>query len=201
MLGPDGIRDALARGVAVPDLAFDRVFPLELRARSPIEWTPVAVAVRLARLLDGAASVLDVGAGAGKACLVGALAGAAAWTGIEQDPVLVDAAAAAAHHLGADRARVALGDALALDWDPFDAIYLFNPFGVLRRASPPGTTFPRFAARANPTQVRRTTAKLAALKPGTRVVTYHGFGGDMPDALTLVARERAASDALALWRR
>jgi predicted RNA methylase len=194
----DAIASSLRRGNAVTDLAFDRVFPLELRTRSAIEWTPVAVAVRVAKLLAGAARVLDVGAGAGKACFVGALAGEASWHGIEQDERLVAASIEAARALAiGDRARVVYGDALSADWTGFDAIYLFNPFGRMR----PTRTFGRFTARANPTQVRRTQAKLAELRAGTRVLTYHGLGGDAPDVLERVASERAASGTLELYTR
>jgi hypothetical protein len=36
---------------------------------------------------------------------------------------------------------------------------------------------------------------------GTRVVTYHGFGGEPPPAFDLVHRETAREDELCLWVR
>ena len=36
---------------------------------------------------------------------------------------------------------------------------------------------------------------------GTLVLTYHGFGGHLPDAYELLRDEPAGTDALKLWRR
>ena len=85
------IREALERRAAVSDAELDQVFPEELRERSHLHWTPVAIAIRAAELLAPASSlrVLDVGAGVGKACIIGALVTGAMWWGVEQDQVLV----------------------------------------------------------------------------------------------------------------
>jgi len=40
--------------------------------------------------------------------------------------------------------------------------------------------------------------RLAAARPGTRVVTYHGFGGEMPPGFERVRRD---ADELSLWIR
>ncbi len=180
---------------------FDRVFPADLRVRSALHWTPVDVAIRAARLLaptDGA-RVLDVGAGAGKLCLVGALTTAGVWQGIEADRVLVDAATGAALVLGVDgRAAFAHGDAASIDWSPFDALYFFNPFAseLEDGDGDPIARWSDFGARVKDTQER-----LVCARPGTRVVTYHGFGGEMPSGFELISRERAGTDDLALWIR
>jgi len=40
---------------------------------------------------------------------------------------------------------------------------------------------------------------LGRARVGTRVVTYHGFGGVMPDSYRLALRERCYSGLLELW--
>jgi predicted RNA methylase len=197
------IRDALAQRTPVPDAAFDRVFPDELRERSALHWTPVEVAIRAAALLApaGNARVLDVGAGAGKLCLVGALAtgSAVTWWGIEHDPHLVAAANRAAWQLelGA-RTRFVPGDGSQLAWDEFDAIYFYNPFGMVMMA-PDASPFVRYAVVQ--ATLRRIEHQLARLRPGTRVVTYYGFGGTLPTGFARAAREPVGGDALELWIR
>src|SRR4051795_13047165 len=98
------LRDALARGEPVDDAALDAVFPDELRARSAVHWTPVAVARRAAAMLAPLAGhrILDVGAGVGKMCVIGAAVTRATWWGIEQDEAQVEAARHAAWALGVD---------------------------------------------------------------------------------------------------
>jgi SAM-dependent methyltransferase len=195
------IREALERRVAVEDDDLDQLFPEDLRARAPLHWTPVAVAIRAAELLAPTASarVLDVGAGVGKVCLVGALVSGATWWGIEQDATQVAAAHHAAWALGAgDCTRFVHGDGSRLPWDEFDGFYFYNPFTTLTLA-PHASPFLRYATIQS--TLRRVEDRLASARGGTRVVTYYGFGGKLPPGYTLAAREPAGGDALELWIR
>jgi hypothetical protein len=195
------LRDALERRAQVSDAELDQVFPDELRERSVLHWTPVAIATRAAELLapSPGVRVLDVGAGVGKVCLVGAIVTGATWWGIEQDAMLVAAANRAAWALDIDgRTRFVHGDGSRLPWDEFDAFYFYNPFSTLMLA-PHASPFVRYATIQN--TLRRITQRLAGTRVGSRVVTYHGFGGKLPEGYTLISREPAGSDALELWIR
>ena len=195
------VGEALRRGALVADAELDQVFPDELRDRSHLHWTPVAVAMRAAELLAPTpdARVLDVGAGVGKLCLVGALTTGAMWWGIEQDLVQVEAARHAAWALDATRrTRFVHGDGSRLAWDEFDALYFYNPFSSVMLA-PHASPFVRYATiRAT---LRRIEQQLDGVRPGTRVVTFHGFGGQWPAGFTRTLREPAGDDALELWIR
>ncbi|HEU4727980.1 MAG TPA: hypothetical protein VFT22_08835 [Kofleriaceae bacterium] len=196
------LRDALlARRAAVSDTELDQVFPDDLRDRSHLHWTPVAIAVRVAELLAPSPGdrVLDVGAGAGKLCLVGAIVTGATWWGIEQDAVLVAAANRAAWSLGVEhRTRFVHGDGSRLPWDEFGAFYFYNPFTTPMLA-PHASPFLRYATIQN--TLRRVEQRLATARVGARVVTYYGFGGKLPADYTLIAREPVGGDALELWVR
>jgi len=195
------IRDALASGEAVSDGELDEVFPEELRDRSYLHWTPVAVAVRAAQLLAPSPGlrILDVGAGVGKLCLIGAAVTGATWWGIEQDAVQVAAASQAAWALDLEReTRFVQGDGSRLSWDEFDGFYFYNPFTTLMLA-PHASAFVRYATIQS--TLRRIEQRLAAARAGTRVVTFHGFGGTLPAGYTRLAREPAGGDALELWLR
>jgi len=195
------IREALQQRTAISDAELDQVFPEELRERSHLHWTPVAIAMRAAELLapDPGLRVLDVGAGVGKMCLVGALVTGAMWWGVEQDPNLVAAANQAAWALDISRrTRFVQGDGSRLAWDEFDALYFYNPFGTLMLA-PHASPFLRYATIQG--TLRRIEQRLATTRVGTRVVTYHGFGGRLPAGYQLISREPAGGDALELWIR
>src|SRR5258708_32599839 len=77
----------------------------KIRALSGQHWTPVAVAARAADLLTraGATRILDVGAGVGKFCIVGALSTAAEFVGVERREGLVQVARRAAAQVGSKR--------------------------------------------------------------------------------------------------
>ena len=76
--------------------------------------------------------------------------------------------------------------ALALDWSGFDGLYFYNPF---------------VDALPDELAVRTTLAKLGELRSGARVVTYHGFGAEMPSGYRLLAREPSGTGQIEAWQR
>ncbi|MBK9032986.1 MAG: hypothetical protein IPL61_17230 [Myxococcales bacterium] len=183
------------------DHAFDALVPADVRHLSQAHWTPIGVAIRAVSLLAPTRStrVLDVGAGVGKFCAVGAMSSLGLWCGVEQHEDLVRAARRLARWLGvADRAEYLHGDALAIDWAEFDAVYLYNPFEV---PLVPDALTTQERAVAFEVQVARVKERLASLRGGTRVLTFNGFGGAMPASYELVYHERSplAGLDLALW--
>lgn len=195
------IQAALRDRMPVPDEVFDSIYPRIARFRSSVHWTPVEVALRVAELLDGApgGQILDVGAGVGKACIIGALTTPnTAWFGVEKSPAMVRVARKAAERMSVDhRTRFLVGDAMMLDWSTFGGIYLYNPFAenlFTNQDLEPGAL-----RQAYIDEVRAVERLLDGLGRDARVVTYHGFGGDMPDSLELVVREKVREDEVCLW--
>lgn len=64
----------LRQNVDVKDSVFNELYPEHIKAVAERHWTPVAVARMAAAYLaeEPGVKVLDIGAGAGKFCLVGA---------------------------------------------------------------------------------------------------------------------------------
>jgi SAM-dependent methyltransferase len=199
MTAAAAVRAALRARSALDDAAFDALYPDAVRRLSIVHWTPVAVALRAAALLAPIAGmrVLDVGAGAGKLCCLGAVVHAGTWHGIERDPALVAVAAEIARDLEVDHCtRFCAGDALTTGWRGYDGVYLYNPFESQRF----GGGFARAAGGAGyAEQVAAAEARLAELEPGTRVVTFHGFGGEIPPDFALAELEEIEGGELALW--
>jgi SAM-dependent methyltransferase len=189
-------------GKRVSDEEFDSVYDGRARAVSFRHWTPVIVACRAARLLTelGATRILDVGAGVGKFCIVGALTTAAAYCGVERRGDLVDVARAAAARFGAQRATFTHANILDFDSDQFDGFYIYNPFEEHLEYDP----LPIDEAVAPSPDLYRmcvvaTTARLVRARPGTTVVTFNGLGGPMPSDYRQVRRERFFDADLTLW--
>jgi predicted RNA methylase len=197
-----GVRQALATGKHVTDLAFDTAYPPDVRAVSAQYWTPYAVARRAAELLVVSPStlVLDVGSGAGKLCVVGAATTGARFVGVEHRPSLVRVARRAAEALGVMGARFIPAPIQAIRWTAFDAFYLFNPFGENAFAADEQLDTTVELGRARYVRdVAFVERMLARVRVGVRVLTYHGFGGTMPDTFQRIVCERAGCDALELW--
>lgn len=184
--------DALAAGDSVNERDFDLMFPREARKFSRMHWTPVAVAVKAAQWLASrpGARVLDVGAGSGKVCMIGAVTTGASFVGVERDPEMVAVAKQVTKENKIERVRYVCEDVLAHDWAQYDGVYLFNPFAnhVENEAEFIST-------------VREVGEKLKAMPVGTRVVTFHGFGGTMPEGYVQLEAEIIGPGVLQLWEK
>ena len=192
----------LRSGETVSDDELDAVYPPAIRRMSSAHFTPVCVARRAAELLVRAPSdvVLDVGAGAGKMCIVGAATSGARFVGIERRSHLVRVAEDAARRLGVLGATFQEGDLDAIDPADLDAAYLYNPFAenIWSAREQLDHTVELSEARFT-RDVARARALLERTRAGTRVATYHGFGGEMPACFGLATREWRRGGYLDLW--
>jgi SAM-dependent methyltransferase len=201
---------AHARGGVVPstrlafdDAAFDEQLPVSLQVKSSTHFTPVEVARHAARLLapSPGMTVLDVGAGAGKFCLAAAFAAPCArFVGVERRPHLVEIATRLARAWGIANAWFIRGDALDLDWSQYDAFYFYNPFAeqLFEHAFVLDHTIDFDPANfiLYVTAVRQ---RLALARPGTRLVTYHGYGAPPPLGYEREREDAIGPDRVELW--
>jgi SAM-dependent methyltransferase len=174
--------EALARRDAVSDEALDALFPPELTRVSAQHFTPVEVARRASEWLapDPSSRVLDVGAGAGRFCLVGALHTGGEFTGIEQRASLVSVAREVAREHSVARVTFVQGDIRDVDYGAFDGFYVFNPFA--ENYLPPDERIDdsvEWSQARFDADIAFLEARLAERPPGTRVVTWNGFGGHL----------------------
>jgi len=193
---------ALRAGQPVSDHDFDRLLEPQSRALSRIHWSPVKVCARAVELLKPGphTRVLDVGSGAGKFCVLGSLLTEASFTGVERREQLVGEANALAERTCAPLTDFVLGDAFALDWSAFDALYFYNPFGELEVTELGRIDGQLDADRAELAYRRDETARrLSKMPVGTRVVLFHGAGTDMPPGYSLLSREGRDEGPLELW--
>src|SRR5438876_2975147 len=100
------------------DHVFDEIFPPPMQRLSTMHWTPVAVARRAAQLLveSAATTVLDVGAGVGKFCIIGATTTPGRFVGAERRGFFAKVAQGVVRRQGVPRVEVIHEEALALDW-------------------------------------------------------------------------------------
>jgi predicted RNA methylase len=197
------VADALRRQRVVEDTTFDRIYAAAWRRASGRFWTPVRVALRAAEWLTegGATRILDVGSGVGKVCIVGALSTRARFTGIEHRARLVQAARTAARRLGADGQTSFLeGEIREVDLTRFDGLYLYNPFGE-NQAEPEDWLDDEVEIGAERFHRDASVVERAldAAPLGARMVTFHGFGGAIPDTYELERAESIGGGLLRLW--
>jgi SAM-dependent methyltransferase len=197
--------EALRTGRCPTDRAFDRFLPEPLRLVSPEYWTPLAVAKRAAEWLDdlGIRTVVDVGSGAGKFCVAGALFGTCRFIGLEQYSSLVASARAlvALFDLN-DRVTFVAGALGAVPTPVGDAYYFFNPFGdYWFGADHPMEAGADFGDNGYADDVAAAEELLRRVPVGTCVMTYNGFGGRVPANYQLVRVDWELHGVLRLWRK
>jgi hypothetical protein len=180
----------LASGRLPGDARFDQLFGERLLPLSALHFTPVAVAARAAAWLTegGATAVADLGAGAGKFCLVGAAVTGATFTGLEARQGLVRLAREAARRLGLLTAHFVHADVLSAPLSRFDAFYVCNPFAE-GEAAPDEWLDPDLPAPDKLAAATALAARLATLPPGTRVAVHCGLGVPLPASFELVRSE------------
>ncbi len=198
------LRRALVEGAPVRDEDFDAIYPLAYQRLSHRYWTSVETARRAADLLvgGGARRVLDVGAGAGKLCLVGAASTGVTFTGIEHRAHLVAAGREAARLLRQERVELISGRLDEIATDLYDAFYFYNPFAenLVEREL-------RFdhgvhlSRERHDADLRHATSLLLGARAGTHVVTFHGCGVTMPPCYARAHFERRQGGPLELWIR
>ncbi len=180
----------LASGLLPGDARFDRLFGERLIPLAALHFTPVAVAARAARWLTegGASRIADLGAGAGKFCLVGAAVTGVDFTGLEAREGLVRVARGAARRLGLGNARFVEADVLTAPLDRYEAFYVCNPFAE-GEAGPDEWLDPVLPAVDKLAAATALAARLAELPVGTRVAVHCGLGAAMPREFELVSSE------------
>ena len=83
--------ELLKLNIHITDEQFNTIYPTSIRRLSEKHWTPVSVAKAAAEFLvtNPGTRVLDIGSGAGKFCMVGAVHTRGFFTGVEQREELV----------------------------------------------------------------------------------------------------------------
>lgn len=193
---------AVRAGDVVSDRLFDQLFPEPVRRVSSRFWTPINVARKAAKILatDGG-PILDVGAGVGKFCIIGALTTNAEFHGLEHRPELVDIANSVISALGlAERAKVFLGTLDDVVWNRYRAFYFCNPFE--ENIFPENRRYDDHVELSK-TRFQEDTARVEReldLAPvGTRIVTFHGLGARVPATYRQCVEETRGNPLLHAW--
>jgi predicted RNA methylase len=173
--------------------------------RSALHWTPRHVAIRAATWIDelGIRTVVDIGSGAGKFCVAAALAGSATYIGLEQRARLVSVSRKLASHFDLEtRVRFVHGTLSSSSLPSAEAYYMYNPFG--ENLFGPESQIDGDVERSE-SRYQRDVASvervLAEMSSGTFLLTYNGFGGQVPSNFCQVRVARDLPNVLEMWKK
>lgn len=192
---------ALRSNIDVDDSLFNDIYPPKIKKLAERHWTPVHVAKMAAEYLVESPmdKVLDIGAGAGKFCLVGASCTNGMFYGVEQRESLVKLSNGLAEKHQVQNVAFIHANIDEICFSDYDAFYFYNSFYENIDTSSPID----YSVLPDPELYHAYTEclrnRLALLPIGTRVVSYWSGWEEIPCNFDL---EYTACDGfLNFWRK
>jgi hypothetical protein len=182
------------------DERFNDLFSQETRALARRHWTPVAIARKAARFLatQKNARILDIGSGVGKFCLSAAhFTPSAIYHGVEQRRYLVDQAESLREELGLSNVHFIHGNFTQLKFSHYDHFYFFNSFYENLSGTDRIDDTIEYSGELFNYYNHYLYKELEQVPEGTRLVTYHSLGDEIPPCFLEVGSE--ADDNLKYW--
>jgi SAM-dependent methyltransferase len=171
------------------DLKFNSLYPEPVQEAAEKHWTRIEVAKKAAKFLATSAQVkvLDIGSGAGKFCLVAAHEHPLThFYGVEQRQNLVDLSAELAKELQLSNVVFICANICNINFEEYDHFYFYNSF----YENIPGTQkidhSIKYSEELYNYYNRYLYKQLDKKQAGTRLVTYHSFGNEIPAGYEVV---------------
>lgn len=165
------------------DASLHQLYPPFVEPLAVHHWTPLDIAFKAAQFLAVGKHprILDIGSGVGKFCLAGAwMHPDAYFYGIEQRRQLVPVAEAARDRLRLSNLAFFRGNFTQLDFRQFDHFYFYNSFHENRNASNRIDDQISYSEELYFYYSRFLYRRLNEMPPGTRLVTFHSDGDEVP---------------------
>jgi SAM-dependent methyltransferase len=182
------------------DARFHDLYPPSIRLLAVRHWTPLHVTRRVVQYLTPTDNVrvLDIGSGVGKFCLAAAhLSPSSFFFGVEQRKDLVTHAEGARKALGLENIHFIHGNFTQLDLMRFDHFYFYNAFYENLIDTDKIDDRIDCSVELYNYYNRHLYRRLGEMPSGTRIVTFHSLGEEVPPDFVLV--ETQMEDLLKYW--
>lgn len=184
----------------VEDSEFDKIFPVKVRRASEIHFTPINVAKQATQYLslDKGAKILDIGAGAGKFCLIGsAICADSHFTGVEQRKNFCQIAERLSEIYHLQNVKFINSNITNTSFKDYEAFYFYNSF--YENISIHGKIDDKVELKRELYKEYSQYVKdqLASKPKDTRLVTYYSFQKEIPDSYKLLFT--SFDDKLKMW--
>jgi SAM-dependent methyltransferase len=195
--------EKIRSGGSVKDCDFDHIFPPYYQFQSPIHWSPISVARQISQWISPLKrqSFVDIGCGVGKICLLLRILTDFEITGIEQRPKLVEIGNKIIELNNLKNISIIQMNMLELNWDLHDIYYLYNPFQ--EHITDAGICIIEndldFDAKNYAQYTSEVFRQLTWARPGKVLITFHGYGGNIPSGWKMAASNHLENGDLTMW--
>lgn len=177
--------------IDVKDSTFNDLYPVHIKELAGQHWTPIAVAKLAAEYLAEKPNtkILDIGAGVGKFCLIGAASTKGIFVGVEQRASLTKISKKIADKHKITNVEFIHSNINEISFSDYDAFYFFNSFyenidtlSVIDNT----VTTDKDLYFAYSEYVKE---QLDKTPTGTRLVTYWSKWDEIPSSFNLIATD------------
>ncbi|MGE0631999.1 MAG: class I SAM-dependent methyltransferase [Pseudobdellovibrionaceae bacterium] len=195
--------EQIRSGKAIEETEFDQIFPPYYQFQSTIHWSSIEVARQISEWINplNRKSLVDIGCGVGKLCLLLRILTNYEIFGIEQRPKLVEIANKIIKVNCLKNISITQMNMLDLNWDLHDIYYLYNPFQE-HIADEDHSIIEKdieFDAKNYAHYTSEVFRQLTLAKPGKVLITFHGYGGRVPSSWRMVASRHMENGNLTMW--
>jgi SAM-dependent methyltransferase len=184
----------------ITDQEFDFLYPQKIKMLSSTHWTPAAIAKKaIGFLADEGKSVLDIGSGAGKFCLIAAANSKSKITGVEQRANLVQISRKLALTYQFENLNFVHDDIMNVDFTRYDNFYFFNSFEENINLKDKLDKDHEFNSDKFNAYILFLKECFDATPVGTKIVTYCGECAEIPESYNLLKSENKGK--LKFWRK
>lgn len=187
--------------IDVADSEFDLIYPRKVKKVSEIHFTPVNIAKIAAAYLaeNQGTKVLDIGAGAGKFCMIGSACTKGYFYGVEQRKNLCSIANRISNHYNLTNVKFINSNITDVEFKHFDAFYFFNSFyenvSLFGKIDDKVTLNRKFYDDYS----LYVKEQLSNMPTGTKLVTYYSFLKEVPDSYKV--QFSSFDDKLKFWEK
>lgn len=178
---------AIRSNIPIDDNLFNTIYPASMYQIAQRHWTPIHVAKMAAHFLvtSQRTRVLDIGAGVGKFCLIGASCTDGLFYGVEQRATLVDIAKQIAQKHQINNAKFIHANMNEIEFNDYDSFYFFNSFYENIDSSCPIDNLIKPDRELYHLYTEQLKSQLDLTTKGTRLACYWSGRKEVPDSFSL----------------
>lgn len=195
------IFEHLKEGVLLDDEDFNTIYPESIEPALFTHFTPVDIARRAAQYLVDrpGTKVLDIGSGAGKFCMIGAVTTEGFFVGVEQRQQLHILAKSITRKHKLSQVKFIHANITEIDFQDYDAFYFFNSFyeNILQFDSFDETVL--VEKKLYEEYSNYVKEELDDMPIGTRLVTYFSAYDEVPDSYRMQLKNDR--EKLTMWEK
>jgi SAM-dependent methyltransferase len=195
------IFELLKLNIDISDDDFNSIYPDKIKQIARKHWTSVSVAKQSSEFLAErpGTRVLDIGSGAGKFCMIGAVNTRGHFTGIEQRLELVKLSNRLSSDYDIHNIKFVHANITAVRFSEYDSFYFFNSFYENLDVVNKIDNTVRFGIHLYHLYSMYLFEQLARLPLGTRVATYHSPTNIIPSSYRL--QDTSCNGFLQFWEK